>query len=453
MSTELWNSLLSALADRVPKGTYDSMIRPLHLASFDGRTLVLETSHPYFKKQLTLKHAPLFREVAQELTGAEIEVEFNVSESPPEPAPSAAETQRAASRNDGADAIISGTPSHELLQLSNLNPRYSFKNFVVGSHNKLAHAIATRVAEEPGKAYNPLFIYGGVGLGKTHLMQAIGHHLLSQQKNLRVTYVSSERFTNELINAIKDNSTPEFKTRYRNMDLLLIDDIQFLEGKETTQEEFFHTFNELYEAGKQIVITSDRPPPDLQGLEDRLRSRFQMGLSCDIQPPELETRIAILKKKAETENIEIPDDVLHYIARMFKSNVRELEGAFTRLIAYTSLTNTQPSVSVAQAFLGQGPIKELTTDTIQEATASYYGVSVEDLRGQSRTKNINIARQIAIYLCSELTKLSTPRIGELFGHRDHTTIIYARDKIKDLLTTDKKIQSDVNLLMSRINNS
>jgi len=320
---------------------------------------------------------------------------------------------------------------------------------VVGSHNKFAHATAWRVAEAPGKAFNPLFIHGGVGLGKTHLMQAIGHHLLAKHENMRVMYISSERFTNELINAIKDGSQMAFKNRYRTTDLLLIDDIQFIGNKESTQEEFFHTFNDLYEAGKQIVITSDRPPREISTLEDRLRSRFEMGLISDIQPPELETRIAILKKKAEMDGMDVPDEVLHYIARVYINNVRELEGALLRIMAYTSLTNTLPTIAVAQSVLGQAPERELSPERIQEVVAEFYRVTLTEMRGPGRSKAINTARQVAIYLCCELTELSTPRIGELFGNRDHTTILHGRDKIKNLLKEDQKLQQELQILMDR----
>ncbi|PIQ24207.1 chromosomal replication initiator protein DnaA [bacterium (Candidatus Blackallbacteria) CG17_big_fil_post_rev_8_21_14_2_50_48_46] len=441
----LWQQTLAILKERISEPTYESFVRQSRAAHLKNNQLVIETPNGFTLNFLSRKYSTLFKEILEEISGQEMEVVFEVNDSMATdlPAPPANHSRPSGTLENRFAA------KDRQLQQSNLNERYTFDNFVVGSHNKFAHATAWRVAEAPGKAFNPLFIHGGVGLGKTHLMQAIGHHLLAKHENMRVMYISSERFTNELINAIKDGSQMAFKNRYRTTDLLLIDDIQFIGNKESTQEEFFHTFNDLYEAGKQIVITSDRPPREISTLEDRLRSRFEMGLISDIQPPELETRIAILKKKAEMDGMDVPDEVLHYIARVYINNVRELEGALLRIMAYTSLTNTLPTIAVAQSVLGQAPERELSPERIQEVVAEFYRVTLTEMRGPGRSKAINTARQVAIYLCCELTELSTPRIGELFGNRDHTTILHGRDKIKNLLKEDQKLQQELQILMDR----
>lgn len=444
----LWQKTLVLLKERISLPSYEAFVKHIRAAGLNGNQLLIETPNTFTQNFLNKNYREEFKRILREISGEEIEVVFSVNEAMNlEQSPVATSVGSEATDTSYA---LSAPLRERLLQQSNLNPRYTFESFVVGSHNKFAHATAWRVAEAPGTAFNPLFIYGGVGLGKTHLMQAIGHHLVCHRQNIRVLYISSERFTNDLINAIKDGSQMAFKSRYRSMDLLLIDDIQFIGNKESTQEEFFHTFNDLYEAGKQIVITSDRPPHQIATLEDRLRSRFEMGLIADIQPPELETRIAILKKKAEMDGQEVPDEVLHYIARVYVNNVRELEGALMRIMAYSSLTNIQPSVEVAQSVLGQVPERELSPEKIQEVVAEFYRVPLADMLGPGRSKSINQARQVAIYLSCELTELSTPRIGEIFGNRDHTTVLHARDKIKNLLKEDSKLQRDLQILMDRL---
>lgn len=441
-----WQDLLDNLKTRLNNElSFGLILSQLHLIDLSDQRLVLGVPNSFTHRKVSQDYLETLQEAAKELLGGQPEVLLEISSRPIEA--EAAVSVPAQVRS--APAPLQA--SRERMQAaSNLNPRYTFENFVVGSHNKFAHATAQRVADSPGVSYNPLFIYGGVGLGKTHIMQAIGHQILLSRPELRVTYISSERFTNELINAFRDGTTPDFKNRYRTVDLLLIDDIQFIGGKESTQEEFFHTFNDLHEAGKQIVMTSDRPPNELSTLENRLRSRFQMGLICDIQPPDFETRIAILKKKAAMDGLEIPDEVLHFVARVYKSNVRELEGALIKLMAYTSMTGTQPSVSLAQSVLGQLPERDVNADLIQEMTADHFHLKVEDLKGQSRSKEINRARQVAIYLCCELTELSTPRIGECFGNRDHTTILHARDKIREQMQNDPDTQNTVNKLIARL---
>ncbi|AWK50286.1 chromosomal replication initiator protein DnaA [Clostridium beijerinckii] len=330
---------------------------------------------------------------------------------------------------------------------STLNPKYTFKSFVIGNSNRFAHAASLAVAESPAKAYNPLFIYGGVGLGKTHLMHAIGHYVLASNPNAKVVYVSSEKFTNELINAIKDDKNEEFRNKYRNVDILLIDDIQFIAGKERTQEEFFHTFNELHDANKQIILSSDRPPKEIPTLEDRLRSRFEWGLIADIQVPDFETRMAILKKKADVENLNVANDVMGYIATKIKSNIRELEGALIRIIAYSSLTNREVTVDLAtealKDIISKKQGKHVTIDIIQDVVSSYFNLRIEDLKSQRRTRNVVYPRQIAMYLSRKLTDMSLPKIGEEFGGRDHTTVIHAYEKISDNLKMDDSLQQTV----------
>ena len=337
---------------------------------------------------------------------------------------------------------------------SRLNPKYSFDNFVIGGSNRFAHAAAVAVAEAPAKAYNPLFIYGESGLGKTHLLHAIGHYAESLYPGIRIRYVSSEEFTNDFINSIANNRASVFQSRYREIDILLIDDIQFLQGKDSTQEAFFHTFNTLHDHNKQVVITSDLPPKHLTGFEDRMRSRFEWGLITDVQAPDLETRIAILRKKAQSERLQVPDDILEYMASKVSSNIRELEGTLIRVTAFSSLNKTPVDLSLVQTVL-----KDLITldednviapvDIINH-TADYFKLTIDDLYGSSRSQAVATARQIAMYLCRELTNLSLPKIGQLFGNRDHTTVMYANKKISELMKERRSIYNQVTELTSRI---
>jgi chromosomal replication initiator protein len=335
-----------------------------------------------------------------------------------------------------------------------LNPKYAFESFVIGQSNRFAHAAAVAVAEAPAKAYNPLFIYGDSGLGKTHLLHAIGHYAMSLYPGIRVRYVSSEEFTNDFINSIANNRGSLFQQRYRNIDILLIDDIQFLQGKAETQEAFFHTFNTLHDHNKQVVITSDVPPKHLTGFEDRMRSRFEWGLITDVQAPDLETRIAILRKKAQSERLQVPDDILEYMASKVSSNIRELEGTLIRVTAFASLNRTPVDMPLVQTVL-----KDLITDDsdnvvspvdIITATADYFKLTVDDLYGSSRSQAVATARQIAMYLCRELTSLSLPKIGQLFGNRDHTTVMYANKKISELMKERRSIYNQVTELTARI---
>jgi chromosomal replication initiator protein len=344
-----------------------------------------------------------------------------------------------------------GRPASEPVRL---NPKYTFETFVIGASNRFAHAAAVAVAEAPAKAYNPLFVYGESGLGKTHLLHAIGHYAYSLYPNVRVRYVNSEEFTNDFINSIRDDKASAFQRRYRDVDVLLIDDIQFLQGKVQTQEEFFHTFNTLHNANKQVVITSDLPPKQLAGFEERMRSRFEWGLITDVQPPDLETRIAILRKKAIGERLQARDDVLEYIASKISTNIRELEGALIRVTAFASLNRQQVDLSLAEIVLKDlipaDDSPEITSATIMAQTAAYFSLTMEDLCGQSRSRVLVTARQIAMYLCRELTDLSLPKIGQQFGGRDHTTVIHADRKIRQLMAERRSIYNQVTELTNRI---
>ncbi len=338
-----------------------------------------------------------------------------------------------------------------------LNPKYTFESFVIGNSNRFPHAASLAVAETPAKAYNPLFLYGGVGLGKTHLMHAIGHRILQSNPELKVLYISSEKFTNDLINSIRDNTPESFRQKYRNIDVLLIDDIQFLTKKERTQEEFFHTFNTLHEANKQIIISSDRPPKEIQTLEDRLRSRFEWGLITDIKPPDLETRIAILRKKAMIESMTVPNDVMVLIASRIDNNIRELEGALIRVMAYASLNHMPINIYTATEALKDlfpdGKPKQINLEIVQSTVCSYFKLKMDDLIAKKRTRNIVYPRQIAMYLCREMTESSLPRIGEVFGGRDHTTVLHAHDKITKERNEDTKLNNIINELIKNIENN
>lgn len=370
-----------------------------------------------------------------------------------EPAYDSAFDAAPAPQVDHAEPAPSGERRPSALE-TRLNPKYTFETFVIGSSNRFPHAAAVAVAEAPGKAYNPLLVYGESGLGKTHLLHAIGHYVRSLYSNAKVRYVSSEEFTNEFINAIRDDRQDRFKRRYRDVDVLLIDDIQFLEGKTQTQEEFFHTFNTLHNANKQIVLTSDRAPKRLEALEDRLRNRFEWGLITDVQPPDLETRIAILRKKAAMDRLTAPPDVLEFIASKIQTNIRELEGALIRVTAFANLNRQEVDMTLAEIVLKdlipEGGEPEITHALIIAQTAAYFGVSLEDLTGPSRGRHLVMARQIGMYLCRELTSMSLPQIGREFGGRDHTTVMYADRKIRQLLAERRAVFNQVSELTNRV---
>jgi chromosomal replication initiator protein len=383
-------------------------------------------------------------------------IELEADESPDLGSPFS--TSRAATSTEGGQSgrpRIADRDATEV-QAARLNPKYTFDTFVIGASNRFAHAAAVAVAEAPAKAYNPLFVYGQSGLGKTHLLHAIGHYARNLYPNVRVRYVNSEEFTNDFINSIRDDKASAFQSRYRNVDVLLIDDIQFLQGKVQTQEEFFHTFNTLHNASKQVVITSDLPPKQLSGFEERMRSRFEWGLLTDVQPPDLETRIAILRKKAIQEKMNTPHDVLEFIASKISTNIRELEGALIRVTAFASLNRAPVDLNLAEIVLKDSfpsdPGNQITSATIMAQTAAYFGLTIEDLRSASRSRVLVTARQIAMYLCRELTELSLPKIGQQFGGRDHTTVMHADRKIRHLMSERRATYNQVTELTNRIRN-
>jgi chromosomal replication initiator protein len=437
---ELWQRTLTILQDRLSTASFETIVKPTRAVTLDNQTLIVEAPNQFAREKIRTSLLPDIRMALAEAGGTPFQVTVEL----PDPnAPVPVEPQPVVS------AVVAppATATYGIL-----NSKYTFESFVVGNHSRFAHAAAIAVAENPAKSYNPLFLYGGVGLGKTHLMHAIGHHLLAHNPRTRVAYLSSEKFTNELINSIKEDRTEEFRARYRNIDLLLIDDIQFIQGKERTQEEFFHTFNSLHEAGKQIVLSSDRPPKDIANLEDRLRSRFEWGLLTDVQAPDLETRIAILRKKADSDHLVVDDEVLSYIAANYQSNVRELEGAFIRVMAYASLQSAEATAELAMQVLGNVVHKPITLARIRQVIAEHFQITNEELVGGRRTKELSWARQIAMYLSRELTDSSLPKIGMEFGGRDHTTVMHACDKVKGLLATDPSLVSQIQHLSSLIKN-
>ena len=453
----LWGRVIEEVAADAPQHrAFLQLSKPLGLLhNSDQTTLLVATPNLFAKDVLesrlrTAVSDVLTRELGEK-TNIAVTVDETLESAPIPPAEIDIEFVVPKSGTGRDDAPSQNTPVSELSQL---NPRYTFEKFVVGSSNRFAHAAAVAVAEAPAKAYNPLFIYGESGLGKTHLLHAIGAYAKELYGHVRVRYVSSEEFTNDFINSIRDDKASAFQRRYRDLDILIVDDIQFLENKERTQEEFFHTFNTLYNANKQIVISSDRPPKQLTTLEDRLRSRFEWGLITDIQPPELETRIAILRKKAAQDKLNAPDDVLEYIASKISSNIRELEGALIRVTAFASLNRQSVDLSLAEIVLkdlipNEGN-PEITGATIMAQTAVYFSLTIDDLCGTSRSRVLVNARQIAMYLCRELTELSLPKIGQTFGGRDHTTVMHADRKIRQLMAERRSIYNQVTELTNRI---
>jgi len=433
----VWQEALRRIEGRLTKPSFESFVKAMAPVSLHGDTFVFSVPSRLAKEWVETRFSALIHGALREVLARAVSVQLTVAED--HPAPPSLPVPTAATR-----------PS----EAPQLSPKYTFDTFVIGSGNRFAHAAAMAVAESPARAYNPLFIYGGVGLGKTHLLQAIGHHVIHRQGLPRVAYISSEKFTNELINAIRDDRTLEFRTRYRNVDVLLIDDIQFLAGKERTQEEFFHTFNTLHEASRQIIITSDRPPKEIPTLEDRLRSRFEWGLIADIQPPDLETRIAILRKKAELDGIDVPDQVAEFIAQRIRSNIRELEGALVRVVAYASLTRQPITVDLAteilRTLLPATASREITIPILQKAVAEHFGIRVEEMRAKRRTKGVAFPRQVAMYLARELTDASLPRIGHEFGGRDHTTVMHACDRVKAALAGDPQLAARLEKLVDTL---
>ncbi|MDR7854963.1 chromosomal replication initiator protein DnaA [Tissierella sp.] len=434
----IWNEVLNLIKVELTEVSFNTWLKTIEPISISSNKVVLAAPNEFTKGILVGRYLNLIKSALTQVTEEEFNIQFIIP-------------GEEHSLNIGQSLVQENNDGN---QRSQLNPKYTFDTFVIGNSNRFAHAASLAVAEAPAQAYNPLFIYGGVGLGKTHLMHAIGHYILSQNPNSKVVYVSSEKFTNELINSIREYRNEEFRNKYRNIDVLLVDDIQFIAGKEGTQEEFFHTFNALHEANKQIIISSDRPPKEIPTLEERLRSRFEWGLISDIQPPDLETRIAILRKKANVENIVVNDNVMLYIASKIQSNIRELEGALIRVVAYSSLTNSEVTEELASEalkdILSNNKSVEITVDLIKEIISKNFRIKIDDFNSKKRTRAIAYPRQIAMYLTRELTDLSLPKIGDEFGGRDHTTVIHAYDKISTELNDNIELKRKIDDIVKEL---
>lgn len=466
--TPLWSEAVKRLLRNSNDDSLAAWMKEARPVSVDDQCLIVQVPNIFTRDWVSMRYGAALRSTLQEISGQDRDVRFVVPGASPKseprhnghtapssepaassPAATAAPEVAPAARPRTATAVLDG-PSRQIP----LNPRYTFDSFVVGPSNRFAHAACLAVAEAPAEAYNPLFIYGGVGLGKTHLMQAIAQHSSDRDTERRIVYVSSETFTNELINALQHKAMPAFRAKYRSVDILLIDDIQFIAGKESTQEEFFHTFNALFEVNKQIVISSDRPPRDIPHLEERLRSRFEWGLAADIQAPDFETRTAIIRKKAADERLAVSQDVLTYIAQQAQSNIRELEGALTRVVAYARAVGAPITVELAaealQDFIAAQRPQPVSITAIQECVARYFGLRPSDLTSRARSRNIAFPRQIAMYLARTLTDLSLPAIGAEFGGRDHTTVMHGCDRVRDQVASDRALATTVKELKELI---
>ena len=435
--TELWNRAKDLLKEETTIITFETWIQPLEIKSFNDNVIVLVASNSFQRDTVESRYLDLLTNTFNFLTNKKCKVFIKLDTD---------DTDMLASNNVGNNKVLIN---------SGLNPKYTFSTFVVGNNNKFAQAAAMGVSENPGSKYNPFFIYGGVGLGKTHLMHAIGNEILKNNINSKVLYVTSETFTNQLINALKDQATEKFRDKYRNIDILLIDDIQFIANKKSTQEEFFHTFNTLFEAGKQIVISSDKPPKDIELLEDRLKSRFEWGLIADISNPDYETRLAILRKKTQLDNIIIDDEILSAIATQVDTNIRELEGTLNKLIAKASLTNSPITMAMAQKAIDDSVTsqqKVISSEYIQDVVGKYFNINPKDLKSAKRSNDVTFPRQIAMYLCRNVAQMSMPQIGKDFGNRDHSTVMHACNKIEKEMKTNSNtkliVESVQNLLLN-----
>ena len=446
---EIWDKVLEIAQERISNTSYQTFIKDTQLYSLKNDEAIILVSLPFNASWLNQRYSEIMQAIIYDVIGYEVKPHF------------ISEDELASYNNVNTQEVQEPQVQYSSIDdktwgKEQFNMHNTFDTFVIGPGNRFPHAASLAVAEAPAEAYNPLFIYGGVGLGKTHLMHAIGHHVLSNKPNAKVIYTSSEKFTNEFIKSIRDNETEAFREKYRKIDVLLIDDIQFIQNKEQTQEEFFHTFNELHQNNKQIVISSDRPPKEIAKLEDRLRSRFEWGLIVDITPPDYETRMAILQKKIEEENLDIPPEALNYIANQIQSNIRELEGALTRLLAYSKLQGkpitTELTAEALKDIIQSPKSKKITIQDIQKIVGQYYSVRIEDFSAKKRTKSIAYPRQIAMYLSRELTDFSLPKIGEEFGGRDHTTVIHAHEKIANDIKSDPTFKQEVENLEKEIRN-
>ena len=440
----LWEQVLARVETKVNRHSFYTWFKPTSFGGEDGTAITVRVPNSLFKDWLTKHYSSVISEAMAEVKRGGLAVHF-VAEAQPDGATIALGPEEVTVLADVPPAVVA-PPSLTTATPPGLNPRYTFDSFIVGSSNQFAHAACRAVAELPSRSYNPLFIYGGVGLGKTHLMHAVGHYVLQHDRHAKLTYISSERFMNEMINAVRYDRVIDFRERYRSVDLLLVDDIQFLAGKEGTQTEFFHTFNALYDSQKQIVLSSDCPPHEIPSLEERLRSRFEWGLIADIQSPDLETKIAILKKKAETEAVPLPDDVAIYIAGKIKSNIRELEGSLIRLIAYASLTGQEISLPLAQDVLKNildHEDRAVTIEIIQKYVADYFNLKLADLKSRNNSKSIAMPRQIAMYLCKSLTHASLPEIGRSFGGKHHSTVIHSIRKVEGMRKRDNDFNTQI----------
>lgn len=447
---EIWNETLNILKNEASDISYKTWFKTLIPIDIKDNTLILQTFNAFSQGIISQRYNQLIQNALRHVTNTNYNIIITIPDKSNDLGSIKSSTINI--NNNNSNSII----QNSIKSKSSLNPKYSFETFVIGSSNRMAYTASLAVAEAPSLAYNPLFLYGGVGLGKTHLMHSIGHYILSQNPNSKILYTSSEKFTNDLINSLRIKNNQDFRNKYRNIDVLLVDDIQFIAGKEATQEEFFHTFNTLYEDNKQIIISSDRPPKEIEKLEERLISRFEWGLIADIQPPDLETRIAIVNKKVDVENYSIPDEVITFVASSIKSNIRELEGAINRINAYSKLQNLPITLDLAKeslkGFISNKP-RNITIEYIQEIVANYYNLNITDLTSKKRNRAISYPRQIAMFLSRSLTDLSLPKIGEKFGGRDHTTVMHGYDKIYNDLTNNVELKKVIEILENKINNN